>query len=125
MFKQLAIASFVVLSSVLPVHASNWVPISNESNGNSQYLDLDSIQGKNDSYQYWVFYPDRNKSQKVHYSVACRAKMAKLLTVESYTPDGHLLTSFNYKPEKVMPILAGTKEARVWKAVCGNDLSGK
>ncbi|MBR8833206.1 MAG: hypothetical protein DSM106950_03965 [Stigonema ocellatum SAG 48.90 = DSM 106950] len=118
MFKQLAIASFVVLFSVLPVRAENWVPISNQLDGNSQYIDLDSIQQRNHNYQYWAFYPDRNQSQKVHYSVDCRAKIDRLLTVKSYTPEGHLLTSFNYKPQKVIPIVAGTKESQVWQYLC-------
>ncbi|GEM_PF-3889072 len=118
MLKKFVLSSFVTLFSVLPVRAETWIPISAQSDGMSPYVDVDSIQEKNGDYQSWVFYANKDKSQKIHYSIACREKTVKLLAVQSYSSEGRLLTVSNEQQEKTMPILAGTNESHIWDYLC-------
>jgi hypothetical protein len=121
MFKQLAIASFISLSFILPSHAETLIPIATASQGVSQYLDVDTVQGKNGYYQYQSVSSDGKVVTKTQMSTACRERMANIVAEDRYTPNGNLIASSNYgNKRKLQPIVAGSTLALFSQAICSH-----
>ncbi len=121
MFKQLAIASLIFLSSILPSHAETLIPIATSSQGVSLYLDTDSVQGKNDYYQYQSVSSDGKVVTKTQMTTACRERTANVLAENRYTLNGHLIASSNYRDKrKLQPIIAGSTLSLFSEAVCSH-----
>ena len=119
MFKQLAIVSFISLASILPSHAETLIPIATSSQGVSQYLDVDSVQGKNGYYQYQSVSSDGKVVTKTQISTACRERMANIVLENRYTSNGDLIASSNYSNNrKLQPIVAGSTLALFSQAIC-------
>ncbi len=119
MFKQLAIASLISLSSILPSRADTLIPIAISSQGVSQYLDVDSVQGKNGYYQYQSVSSDGQLVTKTQMTTACRERTANIVAENHYTPNGDLVASSNYGDNrKLQPIVAGSTLSLFSEAVC-------
>jgi hypothetical protein len=119
MFKQLAIASLISLSSVLPSHAETLIPIVTSSHKISQYLDIDSVQGKNGYYQYQSVSSDGKVVTKTQMSTACVERTTLIIAQKHYTPNGQEVVSYNLgKNAKLQPIVDPSTLSLFSEAVC-------
>ena len=118
----------IILFLFLPVfaNASNWILVSKSTDGDSYYLDSQSIMYNGNEVSYWakVNYKSRNKfgdlSSKEQWAINCRTRESNLLYMNSYSDfDNRGTTTGSYKaPADWRPIAPDSIAEEILKFVC-------
>ncbi|WP_143289413.1 surface-adhesin E family protein [Brunnivagina elsteri] len=109
------------MSFILPVKAENWVNVANDTDGNANYVDSDSIlahktiEGR---FVYWTMRASPSGYKKAEEVTNCRNRTAGLLKLVSYTKSWHLIDSMRIDDVRMNSVVPGSVGEGIHDYVC-------
>ena len=94
--KSLLLSLVLIVSTVLPAAAENWVDI-NEG-GNPVVLDTDSIlTDNNGNYNFWIMHSNGQIIHQANAVISCDERTIAFLSNKSFSASGRLIESYRYQ----------------------------
>lgn len=118
--KTLLLGLVIAMSAVLPAAATDWVYISENENGATLHLDVDSVESINGGYAYTAMLIKESEGKYVasHEVMLCRKRVVKMIGYDSYTANGQLIDSRRFDSDPFDKITVNTMKADLWEKLC-------